>query len=327
MPPPQKTLAIVNPAAAGGTASRRWPSIAKLLQQHLGPVDSRFTQHRGEAIELTHQALRNRYDLIIAVGGDGTANEIVNGFYRERKLVNPAARLGFIPIGTGGDLQRTLQIPLDPQQAVQVLAAGCPLEIDIARARLTGYNGAPVERYFINLLSFGMGGDVSVRAKSFPRWLGGKTAFLAATLLVFLNYKGKRIRLTLDGVPQPEEFFVTNIAIGNGRYHGGGMHPCPRAVMNDGLLEVTTIDRLGMFELLRDLPVLYSDDIYKHPKVRHHRAKRIRAESNEVTRIEVDGEALGTLPLEIDLLPERLSVLAAPQSPLRTAGRTAPADA
>jgi diacylglycerol kinase family enzyme len=78
-----------------------------------------------------------------------------------------------------------------------------------------------------------------------------------------------------------------------------------------------------MFELLRDLPVLYSDDIYKHPKVRHLRAKEIRAESDEVTRIEVDGEALGTLPLEIDLLPERLSVLVAPQSPLRMAAPAA----
>jgi diacylglycerol kinase family enzyme len=106
MAPPQKTLAIVNPAAAGGLTARRWPKIAKLLHERLGPVDSRFTQRRGEAIELAHQALRNRYDLIIAVGGDGTANEIVNGFFHDGKLVQPAARLGFIPIGTGGDLQR-----------------------------------------------------------------------------------------------------------------------------------------------------------------------------------------------------------------------------
>jgi diacylglycerol kinase family enzyme len=249
---PKKSVAIVNPAAAGGRAARRWAKIDRLLRERLGPVDSRFTQRRGDAIGLTYQALREGYDLIIAVGGDGTANEIVNGFYRDGGLVRTSARLGFIPLGTGGDLQRTLQVPLDPQQAIGVLADGCPFGIDIARARLAGYEGAPVDRCFINLLSFGMGGDVSVRAKSFPRWLGGKTAFLGATLLVFLNYKGKRVRLTLDGAPQPEEFFITNIAIGNGRYHGGGMHPCPRAVMNDGLLEVTTIDRLGMFELLRD---------------------------------------------------------------------------
>ncbi len=320
---PTKAVAIVNPMAAGRMAGRRWPRIDGLLRQRLGPVDTRFTQRRGDATGLAYQALREGCDLVIAVGGDGTANEVVNGFYRDGKLVRPGARLGFIPIGTGGDLQRTLQVPLDPAQAVQTLVEGCPLAIDIGLARLAGYDGAPVKRCFINLLSLGMGGDVSVRAKSFPRWLGGKAAFLSATLLVFLNYKGKRVRLTLDGA-RPEEFFITNIAIGNGRYHGGGMHPCPRAVMNDGLLEVTTIDRLGMFELLRDLPVLYSDDVYKHPKVRHFRARRIRAESAEVTRIEVDGEALGTLPLEVELLPERLSVLVAPDSPIMTNSATAP---
>jgi YegS/Rv2252/BmrU family lipid kinase len=319
---PKKSVAIINPTAAGKLAARRWPKIDQLLRKQLGPIDTRFTQRRGDATALTYQALREGCDLIIAVGGDGTANEIVNGFYRDGKLLRPSARLGFIPIGTGGDLQRTLQVPLDLEQAVEVLATGSVLAIDIARARLTAYDGTPTDRCFINLLSLGMGGDVSVRAKSFPRWFGGKAAFLGATLLVFLNYKGKRVRLTLDGELQPEEFLVTNIAIGNGRYHGGGMHPCPRAVMNDGLLEVTTIDHLGMFELLRDLPVLYSDNIYKHPKVRHFRARRIRAESDELTRIEVDGEALGTLPLEVEVLPEKLSVIVPPGSPLTTTSHT-----
>jgi YegS/Rv2252/BmrU family lipid kinase len=316
---PKKTVAIINPMAAGGAAAKRWPKIDGLLRKRLGLVDTRFTQHRGQAIALTYQCLREGYDLIIAVGGDGTANEIVNGFFRDGELVRPGARLGFIPIGTGGDLRRTLQIPADAEQAIEVLAQDQALEIDVGRARLSGYDGAPAERYFVNVLGFGMGGDVSVRAKSFPRWCGGKAAFLGATLLVFLSYKGKRVRLTLDGVAQPEDFVITNIAIGNGRYQGGGMHPCPRAVMNDGLLEVTTIDRLSMFELLRDLPVLYSDDVYKHPKVRHFRAQKIRAESGELTRIEVDGEALGTLPLDVEVLPRKLSILVAADSPLRKA--------
>jgi YegS/Rv2252/BmrU family lipid kinase len=262
--------------------------------------------------------LRDGYDLVIAVGGDGTVNEIVNGFFRDGRPVNAGARLGFIPIGTGGDIRRTLEVPLDVEKAVEVIAQDQPLEIDVGRARFTGYDGAAVERHFINVLGFGMGGDVSVRAKSFPRWFGGKAAFLGATLLVFLNYRGKRVRLTLDGVEHPDELVITNIAIGNGRYQGGGMHPCPRAVLNDGLLEVTTIDRLSMFELLRDLPVLYSDDVYKHPKVRHFRAQRIRADSAEITRIEVDGEALGTLPLEVEVLPKQLRILVPPDSPLRS---------
>jgi len=255
-------------------------------------------------------------DLVIAVGGDGTINESVNGFLRGDEPINPNARLGIIPIGTGGDFQRSIGIPHEIEDAVDIIANGVARPIDVGVAHLEGDDGHPVERYFVNLTSFGMGGDVSVRAKNFLTPLGGKIAFLCATFAVFFTYRAKHVRLTLDGEPLPDELRITNVAIGNGRYHGGGMHPCPRAVLDDGLLEVTTIDYLNMFELVRDLPVLYSDDIYKHPKVRHHRAKTVRAESDEIVRIELDGEAVGTLPLEARILPRRLPLL------MRVAGPT-----
>jgi YegS/Rv2252/BmrU family lipid kinase len=312
----RKIAVILNPAAAGGRAGRQWPRFEGLLSQRIGAFETLRTRRTEEATELARRSLQEGYDLIVVVGGDGTVNEVVNGFFQDGRLVRPGATLGFLPIGTGGDLQRTLQIPVDPGGAFDVLLNGARLDLDVARARLSGYDGLPVERLFVNLLSFGMGGEVSVRAKSFPRWIGGKGAFLGATLLVFLGYRGKPVRLTIDGKPLPETFVVTNVALGNGRFHGGGMLPCPRAVMNDGLLEVTTIDRLGMWELLRDLPVLYSGEIYSHPKVRHFRAKTIGAESPEITRAEVDGEALGTLPLEVEILPERLPILIPRESPL-----------
>jgi YegS/Rv2252/BmrU family lipid kinase len=314
---PEKPVAILNPRAAGGKTSRLWPAMREALERRLGmPVTLLTTERPGHAAVLARGALDAGSTLVIAIGGDGTVNEVANGFMHNDEAVNPEARLGFIPIGTGGDLQRTLGTPSDIEQAAGIVAAGEPFIIDVGKARLTGHDGAPVERYFVNLLSFGMGGDVSVRAKNFLSPLGGKAAFLYATLAVFLTYHGKRVRLTLDGVPQPQEFLITNIAIGNGRFHGGGMHPCPRAVMNDGLLEVTTIDRLTAYELVRDLPILYSDNIYQHAKVRHFRARHIRAESDEVTRIEVDGEALGRLPLEVSVLPRKLPILIAPDSVL-----------
>ncbi len=317
MPIPQKPVAILNPRAAGGKAARLWPQIKQALEGQLGAaVDVRFTDYPKHAALLAREALRAGCELLIAVGGDGTVNEIANGFLRNDEAVHPGAKLGFIPIGTGGDLQRTLAIPSDTQKAAAIVAAGAPLTIDIGKAQLVGHDGQPVERYFVNLLSFGMGGDVSVRAKNFLSPFGGKIAFLYATFTVFLSYRGKRVRLTLDGEALPEEFLITNIAVGNGCYHGGGMRPCPRAVLTDGLLEITTIDRLTTYEFVRDLPVLYSDNIYQHPKVRHFRASRIRAESPETTRVEVDGEALGRLPLEISLLPRRLPILVASDSPL-----------
>ena len=306
----RKPVAIFNPRAAGGKAEKRLPEVSRCLRERLGSVEVRRTERGGHATQLAHDALKAGADLVIAVGGDGTANEVVNGFFENGQGVRPEACLGFIPFGTGGDLQRTLEIPSDVEKAVDILAAGAQAPIDVGKAAFVAHDGAPLERYFVNLLSLGIGGDVAVRAKNFlSPLLGGKVAFLYATFAAFVRFRGKRVRLTLDGASEPTEFFISNVAIGNGRYHGGGMHPCPRAVMNDGLLEVTTIDYLTMFEFLRDINYLYSDDIYRHPKARHFRARGIVAESDETTHIEIDGEALGRLPLEVKLLPGSLRVV------------------
>ncbi|HUG82194.1 MAG TPA: diacylglycerol kinase family protein [Bryobacterales bacterium] len=309
MSPSLKPIAILNPRAAGGRAAKHWPRIARILAARLGAVEPRFTTHPGHATQLVRRALMDGSDLVIVVGGDGTINEAANGFLSDDEPINPAARLGIIPLGTGGDFQRTLRLPSDFEQAANVVTGGNVLPIDVGVAHFTGPNGRPAERYFVNLVSFGMGGAVSVRAKNFLTPLGGKIAFLYATLAVFLTYRAKQVRLTLDGEPLPHELSITNVAIGNGRFHGGGMHPCPRALLDDGLLEVTTIDHLNMFELIRDLPVLYSDDIYKHPKVNHYRAKTVLAEASDTTLIELDGEAVGSLPLEARILPRCLPVL------------------
>ena len=310
MDPNPKAAAVLNPRAAGGRAAKLWPKISQALEQRLGTVEPLFTEHPDHATELTRQALARGYDLIIAIGGDGTANEVANGFLKDDQPINPNARVGFIPIGTGSDLQRTLGISSDVDEAAETIASGAPWPIDVGRATLVSHEGKPLSRYFVNLLSFGMGGDVSVRAKkNVFSGLSGKLAFLYGTAAVFLTYRGKKVRVILDGTPLPDELLIANIAVGNGRYHGGGMQPCPRAVMDDGLLEVTTIRHLGMFEFIRALPVLYSGDVYQHPKVDHFRATRIRAESDEITRVEVDGEGLGRLPLEITVLPRILPVL------------------
>ena len=310
MAPWRRPVAIVNPRAAGGKAQKRLPEVSRCLGERLGPVEVLKTESSGHATRLARDALKAGADLIIAVGGDGTANEVVNGFFDKGQAAGSGACLGFIPFGTGGDLQRTLEVPSDVERAVDILALGVPASIDVGKAAFVSHDGSPLERYFVNLLSLGLGGDVAVRAKNFlSPLLGGKLAFLYATVAGFIRFRGKHVRLTLDEDPAPSEFFISNIAVGNGRYHGGGMHPCPRAVMNDGLLDVTTVDYLTMFEFLRDIKYLYSDDIYRHPKAHHFRARKIVAESDETTYIEIDGEALGRLPLEVNLLPGSLRIV------------------
>ncbi|MCC7237024.1 MAG: diacylglycerol kinase family lipid kinase [Bryobacterales bacterium] len=299
-----RTAAVINPRAANGRAAASWPRIV----EQIGLVEALFTRHPRHAATLAAQLLDEGFERILAVGGDGTISETMNGFFRDGQLINPAAEFGILPMGTGGDFQRTLGIP-DLETAVRTILAGKTRTIDAAHISYLSHAGQHESRYFINLASFGMGGEVAIRAKNLLSGLSGKLAFMYATVEVFFRYHAKTVELSLDGGPAATHR-ILNIALGNGRYHGGGMHACPRARLDDGMLDVTVIEALGMFTLAKDLPVLYSENIYKHPKVHHARASCIRATAPGKVSIEVDGEAVGTLPIEVRVLPRAIKVLA-----------------
>jgi diacylglycerol kinase (ATP) len=306
---PGKIAAVVNPHSAGGKTARQWPQLAALLENRLGPVITRFTGEPGGGIAITRGLLREGCDLIIAVGGDGTINEVANGFFNKDRLVRPEATLGILPLGTGGDFRRTLEIPTDPSAAIEILAAGVPAQIDVGKATFRATSGGPASRYFVNLASFGMGGHVAAQSKNYMGWFGGKAAFFWATVKTFLSYRGRQVSLVLDESSTRLPFFITNVAIGNGQFHGGGMWPCPAAVPNDGVFDVTVIQYVGALKLLSSISMLYSGEVYSHPKVRHFEATRVTAESGSATEIEIDGEPLGALPLEVTILPRQLRVM------------------
>lgn len=305
----RKVAAIANPYAAGGRAGRLWPHMAQRLRERLGDLTVRLTDSAGHATRISRELIDEGYDLIVAVGGDGTVSEVANGFLQDDRPVRPEVQLGILPVGTGADFQRTLGIPSDIDQAIEILAGGKCLAIDMGKISFVGRDESEQQRYFVNLISFGMGGSVAASAKNLLTVLGGKAAFLWATFKTVATYRGRHVSLEVDGNGQPLSFFITNVAVGNGRFHGGGMRPCPTAAVNDGVLEVTVIDYLKPLELMRDIHVLYSDNVYRHPKARHLRARRLVARSEEPTWIEVDGEPLGRLPIEIEVLPQRLNVL------------------
>ncbi|MBK7930117.1 MAG: diacylglycerol kinase family lipid kinase [Bryobacterales bacterium] len=301
--PAPRTAAVINPRAANGRAAAHWPRIV----EQIGLVEALFTQHPHHAAELATQLLDEGFERILAVGGDGTISETMNGFFRDGRPINPEAEFGILPMGTGGDFQRSLAIP-SIEAAVGVILSGKSRTIDAAHITYEAHTGGQTSRYFLNLTSFGMGGEVATRAKNSLSAYSGKLAFMYATVEVFFRYHAKTVELSLDG-GAPTTHKILNIAIGNGRYHGGGMHVCPKALLDDGTLEVTIIEDLGMFTLAKDLPVLYSENIYKHPRVHHHRAAHVRATSREKVSIEVDGEAVGTLPIEVRLLPHAIKIL------------------
>ncbi|MFN7923245.1 MAG: diacylglycerol kinase family protein [Bryobacteraceae bacterium] len=265
-----------SPHSASGKTGKLWDDLAP----RLGGIDTRFTSAPNHATALARELLSAGYERIVSVGGDGTVNEVVNGFFDE---ANPCGRarcwrcFRSEPAATFSEAWASATSRTLSSWCVATRPRAKPTSMCI---RYVAHEGGERERYFANVVSFGMGGEVATGAKNFLKAVGGKVAFIYSTFRVFFSYSAKTASITLDG-RDIGSHTITNVAIGNGRYHGGGMHVCPRALLDDGELEVTVIDRLSMFELARDLHVLYSENLYKHPKTHHFRARHFRAESYE----------------------------------------------
>lgn len=300
----RRPCVILNPRAASGKAGSRWPALRPWFEAALGPVDIRFTRAPDHATTLARDALRHGSELVVAVGGDGTFNEVVNGYLEGDRPVNPGAALALCPLGTGGDFRRSAGIPPSPREAIAAIATGTTRQIDACRVQLSTPDGTSVERYYINVTSFGMGGEVSVSAKTC--WLApinGRLAFLWATVVTFLRYRAKRVVLALDGKQGRREIRVMQVAVGNGPFQGGGMNVCPLASLDSGYVDVTVIEEVSLLNFLMSLPLLYSGRIYSHPKCKHFRVRNVRATSPDAVLAEVDGEAVGGLPFRCQVLP------------------------
>lgn len=302
------TFVVVNPAAGGGAARRRWPRIAAVLRESLGAFEHALTRQPCEATTLSRQALERGFGMIVAVGGDGTLNEVASGFFDGLRPVAPHAILGMIPSGTGQDFTRTFGIGTDLAHACARLVGGETRTIDMGHVRfLAAGTRRSRERIFLNVASFGVSADVAAlvarsRARSWRQ-----LTYLLATARVLLRYRDHAVRVAIDGGPA-ESLSVTSYAVCNGQYFGGGMWVAPAARTDDGQFDVTLWQGVGIADLLRRSRRLYTGDHVHAPGTRQSRASRIVAEASELVRLEVDGESVGTLPAEFEIVPAALRV-------------------
>lgn len=299
---------VVNPRAGRGSVGKQWPHILEGAQQRLGPVHFSVTGRPGDAALAARQALRNGAEVIVCVGGDGTLNEVITGMMEEKRSLRPDALLGLIPNGTGCDFVRTVHIPRSPGEALDVIVASRFQPLDLGRLAYKDHRGRPAVRYFHNVTSFGLGGEVDERVNRTTKLLGGFGSFFWATLLTVLRYRGKRIILSIDGSPE-ESITVMNVVIGNGQYHGGGMWVAPQASVNDGLFHLTIIGDFSLPEVLKNLPKLYNGRLFSLEKVRGMTAKKIEARSHERVLLDVDGEQPGSLPMTAEIVPSALRLI------------------
>ncbi len=226
--------------------------------------------------------------MLVAVGGDGTVNEVVRGIIESGG--KGTVKLGIIPAGTGNDLVRTLNIPIITKEAVQVLINGHVKCLDLGKI-----NGD----YFVNIVGIGFDGAVANEVNRDVRWLKGKYAYMYAILKMLITYKSPMMKITIDDQILEGRYFL--VAVGNAKYYGGGIKILPDADPVDGLFDICVVEDIPKREVLKVLPKMSQGRHVDYPPVKIYRGKKIKVDSTERVLIQADGELKGTLPMEFEV--------------------------
>jgi diacylglycerol kinase (ATP) len=305
-----KTQVIVNPESNQGRTRKRWKHIKESLRSILREYKYEFTEKPLQAIEICRSAIKDGIELIVGVGGDGTINEIANGFYEDKRIINPETVLGVLPSGTGCDFSRSLKIPKGYNNAARVIQEAPSSRMDVGKVSYKNHNGQEEDRYFLNITDFGIGGEV-IENMTAGREERKASSYFKSLVSTFISYKAKKLRIKVDGRELPAEEYMIG-AVSNGKIFGKGMKIAPNALLDDGLFDLILIKRMNTGEFLRNVLKLYKGTHISHPKVDQIRGRRIQAcsdeELNQRVLIEVDGEQVGTLPATFELSPESILV-------------------
>jgi len=304
-----KTQVIINPASAKGETRKRWGRIRESLRHFIHDFQFEFTEKPLQASEITRSSLRAGTEMIIGVGGDGTLNEIANGFYEEGRPINSEAVLGIVPSGSGCDLMRSLNIPSNLEGAMAILKDTDGVPIDVGRVTFRGADGRMTSRYFLNVADFGLGGEViqEVNRRRLERRASSYVKCLVSTVM---HYRPKKVRIHIDGNELPRDEYMIG-AVANGRIFGKGMKIAPKARLDDGLFDTVLVKGMKLFEFFRQSWKLMNGSHLGYRKVDLIRGRRVEVvpeEGENPILLELDGEQPGTLPAVFELIPGSLLV-------------------
>ena len=312
-----KPLLVVNPKSGGGATGRTFASLKDTIERALGPVEVAMTEHSGHGIDLARAGAIAGHPLVIAVGGDGTFHEVVNGLMLARagSLGTKAdtTQVGMIAQGTGGDFRKTLGLEHRLDRYLDALKSGHERPLDLGKFS----GGGKSSHYFVNILSAGMGGLVDRYVADASRVLGGTAAYFGASLRALLNARLGNVKVTVTHQGKTEEHKVRSfmIAICNGRYFGGGMHVAPMAKVDDGVLDLVALGATSKLGFAMTSRGIYTGSHIGQAGTVHLRGEKIVLDlANEDARgvflLDVDGEPMGGLPLTVEVVPKALMLRA-----------------
>ncbi len=318
--------AIINPIAGGGRALRGWRALREIIHR-TGELEEYYTEYPGHATEVARVLTRKSYTMAIAVGGDGTIHEVINGLMEENgdgHYVGPL--FATLPLGRGNDFARTFQLAMDPGEAWAYQTNGRVKGrlIDIGRVEPDQGAGS----YFVNMCGAGFDADSAAVANRLPRGLGGALPYVVGVLVNFIRLRNRALEVRLRGAERvsafsppgwapagpdldgnlvlSDAFLLTSIGIG--KYLGGGMMLLPHADPTDGMLDVMVARRVGRARLLRILPGIFRGEHLGEPEVSYYRAREVEILAPENTHIHADGDPVGTGGATVRVIPKVLPV-------------------
>jgi diacylglycerol kinase (ATP) len=302
---------ILNPTAGSGGAARKKAAIVSALGAGGTAPEVVYTEGPGDAGRLVREARRDGVACVVVVGGDGTLNDVAQGYLEpDGSVASEGPELGLIPSGTGGDFRRTFGLGDSVEEAAARILSAEPRPLDLGLLRVTAHDGKTTARAFLNITSFGIGGLTDRIVNSSPKWMGGKAAFLLGTLRAMAVYRNAPVRVRVDGKVWLEAP-IFNVALANGRYFGGGMMIAPDADPGDGLLDVVALSDLSKLSAAALSQHIYKGSHLSQPGVKVTRGKVIEAEplaAGTEVLIDMDGETPGRLPLRAELAPGALKL-------------------
>ncbi|MFZ2448811.1 MAG: diacylglycerol kinase family protein [Syntrophobacteraceae bacterium] len=297
-----KIAAIANPTSGSGKAGSRWPALLEALGPRKREIETWWTQYPGHAEILAASVRRNGYERVIAVGGDGTLFEVVNGLWGERQGEMPS--VGMVPFGTGCDYIRNFEAGSGLTERLHTAMGESVVPVSLGLCRFCGIRGEAQRKAFMMVLGVGFDAEVIRHFRSRRLVRSGWIAYVLSVFQQLRRVKPLRLNGAIDGVPfnACAPFF----AAGLGRYFGRRMAIAPGSSPSSGTCQLVWAESMSNLDLLSMIPLTYFGAHVKDSRIRTAHARRITLDSDPPAWIEADGELLGKTPLELEILPGAL---------------------
>ncbi|HRZ43275.1 MAG TPA: diacylglycerol kinase family lipid kinase [Bacteroidales bacterium] len=300
-------LVIVNPNAGIRRAEREWPAIEQCLKDEGFLFDAWLTTAPEDAIEIARKQISLGYSKIIAVGGDGTFNEVANGIMQQKRIPSHEVELAMITVGTGNDWGRMYNIPFDFKHAIQVIKRGKSFIQDACMVKYS--SGIKIkQRYLVNMAGIGFDAEVALKVNKLKeKGRGGKISYFINIFSTLLQYKSRMAEVIIDQQRYPHSIFSLNVGVC--QFNGGGMKQLPHAIPNSGKLALTIIKQISKLKVLANVHRLFSGSFVHMPEVQTGTATSIDITCDKNLYLEVDGESIGHTPIEFSIKAGAIRVI------------------